>query len=76
MVDTQHLRSKTIVFKIDALPKALTGTVISEEKDGFWFAGQDFVAEIAKATPLPLGMKTPAVFVPFSQLQWLMAPQD
>lgn len=76
MVDLKHLRNKTIVIKIGAMPTAISGFVVNEESEGLWIGGSDFVAEIGKTTSLPMGIKTPAFFVPFAQIQWLMASQD
>ena len=76
MVDLKHLRNKTIIVKVAALPRAISGSVINEEPDGLWVAGSDLLVEVTKATSLTSTVRTPAVFVPFAQIQWLMASQD
>jgi hypothetical protein len=72
MVDTAHLRNKTVILKIAGIINAVSTSVVSEEREGLWFSGVGLIAALADAG-IPSGLKTPAVFVPFSQIQWLIA---
>ena len=72
MPDTRHLRNKTVILKTAAISKAVSTSVVSEESDGLWFSGVGLIGALADAG-IPSGLKTPAVFVPFSQIQWLIA---
>jgi hypothetical protein len=72
MVDTRHLHDKKIILKIAATSKAVDTSVVNEENDGLWFSGGGLIGALAGAG-IPVGMKAPAIFVPFSQIQWLIA---
>lgn len=72
MVDTRHLRNKTVILNFPAISKAVSTSVVNEENDGLWFSGGGLIGALADAG-IPAGMKTPAIFVPFSQIQWLIA---
>jgi hypothetical protein len=72
MVDTRHVRDKAVILKIAAISKAVSTSVVSEENDGLWFSGGDLIGALGDAG-IPKGMKSPAIFVPFSQIQWLIA---
>ncbi len=72
MTDMKHLRNKTVILKIAPISKAVSTGVVSEESDGLWFSGGGLIGALADAG-IPVGMKAPAIFVPFSQIQWLIA---
>jgi len=77
MVDKTRLRDRTVIVRIAGVNTTLTATVSYVENDGLWLIGSEIVANLSKATGgLPLGITTPAVYVPFSQLLWLIAPND
>jgi len=77
MIEKAHLQSKNVVVKISSLPNAMPATVSLVENDGIWFLSSDLVAALAKAMGgLPSGIKTPATYVPFSQILWLIAPNE
>jgi hypothetical protein len=71
MPSTKQLRNSPVILKMTGANRAFTTNVIAEEPDGLWFSGGGLVGELAHAG-LPVGMKSPAVFLPFSQIQWLM----
>ncbi len=75
MLDTKHLRNKTVILKIVATSKAASTTVVSEDSDGLWFSGGGLVGALADAGT-PTGMKSAAIFVPFAQIQWLIAENE
>jgi hypothetical protein len=72
MVDTRQLRNKTVILKFAAISKAVSTSVVSEENDGLWFSDGGLIGALADSG-IPAGMKAPAIFVPFSQIQWLIA---
>jgi hypothetical protein len=77
MIDKRHLIGKSVIIKLDSVSKALTGVVSHVENDGIWFISGDIIGEIASAMAgLPLGVNEPAVYVPFSKISWLMAPNE
>jgi hypothetical protein len=47
--------------------------VVNEENDGLWFSDGDVIGALVDAGIPRAGMKAPAIFVPFSQIQWLIA---
>jgi hypothetical protein len=54
------------------MSRAIKADVVCEEKEGVWFSGEALMSVLAE-TGLPVTMKTPAIFVPLSQIQWLIA---
>lgn len=77
MVDKAHLQGKNVGVRISALPKAVPATVSFVESDGIWLVGQDLVGALSSfGGGMPVGIKTAAVFVPFSQILWLIAAND
>jgi hypothetical protein len=71
MPSTKQLRNSPVILKMTGANRAFSTSVIAEEPDGLWFSGGGLIGELAQAG-LPVGMKSPAVFLPFSQIQWLM----
>jgi hypothetical protein len=77
MIDKGHLRDKNVMVRIAGLNRTMSATVSYVENDGIWLTGGDFLNQLAAATGgFPLGIKTPALYVPFSQLQWMVAPNE
>ncbi len=75
MIDKAHLRDKAVYFKPDSFPKPLRGIVTYVENDGIWFQSDDLAAEIALLSS-PADVKSPAIFVPFQHLSWLLAANE
>ena len=72
MPDTRHLRTKTVILKMAGANRAVSTEVVNEEEDGLWFSGGELIGELREAfRTIPQTMKNPAVFVPFSQIQFL-----
>jgi hypothetical protein len=71
MPSTKQLRNCPVVLKMTGANRAFATSVIAEESDGLWFSGGGLMGELAQVD-LPVGMKSPTVFLPFSQIQWLM----
>jgi len=77
MIDKAHLRDKTVIVRITGAARMLTAVVLYVENDGIWLTGGDFVAQLAAgAGGLPVGLKSPAIYVPFSQLVLLIASNE
>ena len=74
-VDTKHLRSKGVIFKISGGDRVLTGTVVNEEEHGLWIVGSDAVAHLWANSGGQIPQQ-PALFVPFASLAWLIAPNS
>jgi hypothetical protein len=72
MIDLGHLRNRPIILKMTGISKAIKADVVCEEKEGVWFSGDALMGQLAEAG-LPVAMKCPAIFVPLSQIQWLIA---
>jgi hypothetical protein len=73
MQDTRHLQDKTVILKMAGVTKAVSTSVVHVELDGLWFSGGSLLGEMVQAEIPRQGMKSPAVFVPFSQIQYLIA---
>ncbi len=71
MPSTKELRNSPVILKMTGANRAFTTNVVAEETEGLWFCGGGLVGELVQAG-LHLGMKSPTVFLPFSQIQWLM----
>lgn len=74
-IDKAHLRDKRAAFRIDGIPGAFVETVALVENDGIWFHGGDLFKEVAKGANWA-DMKKPVIFVPFSQLNWLVTSDE
>jgi hypothetical protein len=75
MLDRQHLQSKDVILKMVGLRKAINASIELVEPDGFWFVGEDFVKELSK-DGLNVGMKTPVVYVPNAQIEYLIGSRE
>jgi hypothetical protein len=71
MPDVKNLREKTVILKIAGTNAAVSTTVMSEDSHGLWFAGGGLIGELAQAG-MPTGISSPIIFVPFSQIQYLI----
>jgi hypothetical protein len=76
MIDKAHLRNKRVIFKINTLQRAFSGTVAYAEDDGFWISAPDLCAEALRGTNLAGEVPKPVIFVPTAQLSWLIASSD
>jgi hypothetical protein len=71
MPDIKNLREKTVILKIAGTNAAVSTTVMSEDTQGLWFSGGGLIGQLAQAG-LPVGIPSPLIFVPFSQIEYLM----
>ena len=72
MADLKHLRTKTVILKMAGANRAVSTEVVNEEEDGLWFSSDALFGELRGTYPAIPGMKSPAVFVPVSQVQFLI----
>ncbi len=84
MIDKAHLRDKQVLFRLMSHSSMYVGIVKFVEDDGFWIEAPDFLAEIEHdrickpayqhfAGSLP---RPPVLFVPTTNLQFLIAAQE
>jgi hypothetical protein len=76
MIDKEHLRGQDVVFLISGTNRPLQSRVVYVETDGIWLDGDKIVDRLTTAIGGAMelaGIKTPVVFIPFSQIQWLIA---
>jgi len=77
MIDLHALRDKTVVIKVAGFPHTIAATVVNIEIAGLWIMTQELPAEFAQAGALiKTAMKKPVVFVPFSQILFVVASQE
>jgi len=77
MIDLHALRDKTVVIKVAGFPDTISATVVNIEISGIWILTQELPPELAQAGALiKTGIRKPVVFVPFSQLLFLVATQE
>jgi hypothetical protein len=72
MPDTRHLRTKNVILKMAGANRAVSTKVVNEEEDGLWFSSDALFGELRGAYPAIPNMTSPAVFVPFWQVQFLI----
>ena len=77
MIDLHALRDKTVVIKVAAFPHTITAKVVNIEIAGIWILTKELPPELAQAGALiKTETKKPVVFLPFSQLLFLVATQE
>ena len=76
MIDLGHLENKPVVFKLPGMTKAITGKVVKVEKErGLWIMDGGLANSLSQFG-FPAVLEKPALFVPFSSLEWLMAASE
>ena len=77
MIDLHALRDKTVVIKVAGFPHTITAKVVNIEIAGIWILTQELPSELAQAGALiKTEMRKPVVFVPYSQILFLVATQE
>jgi hypothetical protein len=77
MIDLHALRDKTVVIKVAGFPHPISATVVNVEIAGIWILTEEFPSELVQAGALiKTEIRKPVVFVPFSQLLFLVATQE
>jgi hypothetical protein len=71
MPSVKNLSEKTVILKIAGANAPVSTTVISEDTQGLWFSGGGLIGQLAQAG-MPTGFASPIIFVPFSQIQYLI----
>jgi hypothetical protein len=75
MPDVKNLREKTVILKIVGANASVSTNVISEDSQGLWFSGGGLIGHLAQAG-MPTGFSSPLIFVPYSQIQYLILNAD
>jgi hypothetical protein len=76
MIDLQAVRDKTVVVKVAGFPP-ISATVVNIETAGIWILSQELPSELAQAgASVKSVIKKPVVFIPFSQILFLVATQE
>ena len=75
MPDIKNLREKTVILKIAGTNAAVGTKVVSEDNHGLWFSGGGLIGQLAQAG-MPAGISSPLIFVPFSQIEYLMVSAE
>ena len=76
MIDLHALRDKTVVIKVTGFPHTISATVVNIETAGIWIHTQELPSELAQAGALiETETRKPVVFVPYSQLLFLVATE-
>ena len=61
-----------MILKMAAANRAVSAEVVNEEEDGLWFSSEALFGELGGTYQAIPGMKSPSVFVPFSQVHFLI----
>jgi hypothetical protein len=70
------LRGRHVIVKVSLFSRAFSGTIWDTDETGFCLLSEDMVAALREATgSLMTGMDAPAVYLPFSILEWLVFSQ-
>lgn len=73
MADLKNLRAKSVILKMAGASRAIPTSVVSEEEEGLWFSSNELFGELRGIhASIPQSMKNAAVFVPFSQMLFLI----
>jgi len=77
MNDLEKLRGNPAHLKLISMPKPLAVTVTNVESSGIWIAGTPIRQHVmqAGAKPAPGGHEF-VVFVPFQNIEWLVAEKE
>ena len=72
MPNRSSLVGKQVIMKISgATPVA--AKVVAVDNDGFWFSGKELIDALLAKRGAPSYLKTPAIYVPISHLDWIVA---
>lgn len=72
----EKLVNKTVIVKIALFTRAFSGTVTAADETGFCLASNEMIAALREVTGGAMAnMDSPGVYLPFSQLEWLIFSQ-
>ena len=70
------LVNRTVVVKVSLFTRAFSGTIIAADETGFCLVSHEMTAALREVTGGALAnMDAPAVYLPFSKLEWLITSQ-
>jgi len=76
MITIRSLETKQVVIKLSSMTTAITGTVTKVEQDhGFWIMDSGLEKSL-REFGFPAVLAKPALFVPFSSLDFLVAASE
>jgi hypothetical protein len=77
MITKAFLQNKQVIVNIAGVEKPIKTTVSFVEEDGFWFISGDIGYGLQLGITAPGdSLPSPAVFVPTSQILWLMTSNE
>jgi len=77
MINKAMLQNKQVIVRIVDVEKPIRTTVSYVEEDGFWFISGDIGYGLQLGITAPGdSLPSPAVFVPTSQILWLIASNE
>jgi hypothetical protein len=73
----EKLRGNSVHLKLISMPKPLPVKVTNVENYGVWIAGTSITQAVVQAGTVPApGVQNLVVFVPFQNIEWLVAAQE
>jgi hypothetical protein len=70
------LVGQTVVLKVSLFSRPFRGLVTTTDETGFCFISQEMIAALRESTgSIMADMQDPSVYLPFSKLEWLVAPE-
>ena len=72
----EKLVNKTVIVKVSLFTRAFSGTITAADDTGFCLVSNDLNAALGEVTAGAMAtMDAPCVYLPFSQLEWLISSQ-
>jgi hypothetical protein len=71
--ELKNLLDKQIHLKLASMPKPLACTVSSIESVGLWVSGAPILQAVVQAGAGGAPIQNPVIFVPFENIEWLLA---
>ena len=72
----EKLVNKTVIVKLSLFTRAFSGTITAADDTGFCLVSNELNAALREVTGGAMAnMDAPAVYMPFSKLEWLIISQ-
>ena len=72
----EKLVNKTVIVKLSLFTRAFSGTITAADDTGFCLVRNELNAALREVTGGAMAnIDTPAVYLPFSKLEWLIVSQ-
>jgi hypothetical protein len=73
----EKLVNRTVIVKVSLFTRAFSGTITAVDDTGFCFVSNDMNTALRELTAGAMtNMEEPSVYLPFSQLEWLVSSLD